>query len=103
MQIICMPFNITSNIITPRVESYILNSNASEIQKNNHIKNITMTIKNMNLRFISGENFYLRRSPAVASSVLDLTKFGQAVTVLSKRRNWIEVEYQLGVTQLHKD
>lgn len=97
MQTYDMTKGITINLITPSVASYVFNSNISKTQKINHIKNIPITMKNIdttNLRFISGEHVYLRRSSSVDSNVLDITQFGQVVTVISKRKNWIEVEYK---------
>lgn len=83
--------SIAANIITPSAELY-------KKEKINHINdNIlisTRSIKVDNVRFISGNNVYLRKSSSVDSNVLDTTKSGQVVTVISKRKNWIEVEYK---------
>ena len=48
------------------------------------------------LRFISGDNVRLRAGPSTKTKILDELTLGQVVTVISKKRNWIEVEYEDG-------
>ena len=46
------------------------------------------------LRFVTGNNVRLRRAPSTNSEIIDEMALGQVVTVLSKKRNWIEVQYE---------
>jgi hypothetical protein len=89
--------SITANLLTPMIKSYLFESNASNREKIKNIKKLPLAIENIdttNLRFISAENVILRKRPSIKSEILDLTVLGQVVTVVSKKRNWIEIKYK---------
>lgn len=68
-----------------------------QIGKIKGIKNTPLALKDVDttdLRFITGNNVRLLASPSANSEIYDELIFGQAVTVLTKRRNWIEVMYE---------
>lgn len=90
--------NVIANLVTPYVQSYI-ESKAGFSQKvsMNYLKRIpekAQVIDVTGLRFISGDNVRLRRSSSTSSEILDEMVLGQVVTILSKKRNWIEVMYE---------
>lgn len=87
--------NITANLVTPYVEEYL---SSSSNNKNIKIKEISVIakrekIETTRLRFITGDNVRLRFGPSTSSEILDELQLGQVVTVLSKKKNWIEVQY----------
>ena len=89
--------SISANLITPHVASFLNESSSSEREKVNYIKKIPLNIEEVetkSLRFITGNNVRLRKSPSTNSAILDEMIFGQVVTVLSKKKNWIEIEYE---------
>jgi hypothetical protein len=90
-----MIIGISVNILTPHVQDYLSATNDDKRAKIKVIKNIgtNTTIGTMGLRFITGDNVRLRSGPSTSSEILDELKLGQIVTVLSKKRNWIEVQY----------
>jgi hypothetical protein len=88
--------NITANLLTPIVESYLIDNKSHAREKINFIKKIplkTEGLKTNGLRFITGNNVRLRKKPSTKSEILDEMILGQIVTILSKKRNWIEIEY----------
>lgn len=91
-----LTISISANLLMPEVVSHLENHNLKDREK---IKAIKATPLNWNdvttdgLRFISGNNVRLRAKPSIKSEALDELGLGQVVTVLSKERNWIEVNY----------
>ncbi|MFM5679280.1 SH3 domain-containing protein, partial [Aeromonas veronii] len=89
--------SISANIITPMVENYLANNANTDRQKIKEIKNIPLPLKGFDtndLRFITGNNVHLRASPSTNSEIYDELMLGQVLTVLTKKRNWIEVMYE---------
>jgi uncharacterized protein YgiM (DUF1202 family) len=89
--------SISANLITPVVESYLEASEETDRQKVKGIKNIPLALKDVDttdLRFITGDNVRLRAGPSTNSEIYDELTLGQVVTVLTKKRNWIEVMYE---------
>ncbi|WP_462175559.1 SH3 domain-containing protein [Pseudoalteromonas gelatinilytica] len=89
--------NISSNLLTPKVESYLESNDKTNRQKIKDIKKIPLTLNDIDttdLRFITGSNVHLRAGPSTSTEVCDELVLGQIVTVLSKKRNWIEVMYE---------
>jgi len=89
--------NISSNLLTPYVESYLEKSEASDRGKINFIKKLPNSVAGVSfdeVRFITGNNVRLRADPSTKSDILDELTLGQVVTVLSKKKNWIEVTYE---------
>ena len=90
--------NISSNLLTTKVESYLDNNNDSTTRdKIIDIKKLPLSLDDIStrdLRFITGNNVRLRMAPSTKSEILDELALGQVVTVLSKKRNWIEVMYE---------
>jgi hypothetical protein len=89
--------SISANLITPHVESYLNESSPTNREKINYIKKIPLNVEAVEtktLRFITGNNVRLRKSPSTNSPILDEMVLGQVVTVLSKKKNWIEIEYE---------
>ena len=86
--------NISSNLITPYVESAIKSYKlpTSEIQSRKRIE-FPQNIESDNLRFIIRNNVKLRAKPGTKSEVLDELVARQIVNVISKKRNWLEVAY----------
>jgi hypothetical protein len=97
IQIIFSQINsISANLLTPHVELYLHEKNITQREQINKIKKLPLTVKNIDtnqLRFITGNNVRLRKSPSTNSEILDEMELGKIVTVLSKKRNWINVEY----------
>ncbi|MCB2425386.1 SH3 domain-containing protein, partial [Methylophaga pinxianii] len=91
--------NISANLLTPVVESYLQDNNLADREKVKQIKEIPLYINDVNtegLRFITANNVRLRSKPSTKSEILDELVLGQIVTILSKDRNWIEVTYTYG-------
>ena len=89
--------SISANLITPVVESYLEASEETDRQKIKGIKNIPLALNDIDttdLRFITGDNVRLRAGPSTNSEIHDELTLGQVVTVLTKKRNWIEVMYE---------
>lgn len=89
--------SISANLITPMVDSYLEVSEKADRQKIKDIKSIPLALKEINttdLRFITGNNVRLRANPSTNSEIYDELALGQVVTVLTKKRNWIEVTYE---------
>ena len=89
--------SISANLITPIVDSYLEVSEKADRQKIKEIKSIPQALKKINttdLRFITGNNVRLRANPSTNSEIYDELALGQVVTVLTKKRNWIEVMYE---------
>jgi hypothetical protein len=92
---IIMP-QINSILITPYVNEYLSSSKATDREKIKEISKINSNSSIFgtdNLRFITGNNVLLRSGPSTKTEILDELCLGQVVTVLSKKRNWIEIEY----------
>jgi hypothetical protein len=88
--------NISANLITPYVNEYLLSSHATDKNKIKKISKINLDnpVLEMNkLRFITKNNVILRSGPSTKAEIIDELCLGQVVTVLSKKRNWIEVQY----------
>ena len=89
--------NISANLITPIVQEYLFKVDLSEKEKIKEIKNIKTEnpdIETDELRFITGNSVRLRSGPSTKTEILDELSLGQVVKVVSKKRNWIEVEYE---------
>ena len=89
--------SISANLITPIVEGYLESNEKTDKQKIKDIKKISLTIMDINttdLRFITGNNVHLRASPSTNAEIYDELLLGQIVTVLAKKRNWVEVMYE---------
>jgi uncharacterized protein YgiM (DUF1202 family) len=89
--------NISANLITPYVQKYLQTENLSDKEKIKKIKKVKIEnsiIEINQLRFITGNNVRLRSGPSTRTEILDELSLGQVVTVISKKRNWIEVEYE---------
>jgi hypothetical protein len=88
--------SISANLLTPLVDNYLQANVTSDRQKIKEIKNIPLSLMDVNtddLRFITGNNVHLRARPSTNSEIYDELVLGQVVTVLSKQKNWIEVMY----------
>ncbi|HJS15911.1 MAG TPA: SH3 domain-containing protein [Rheinheimera sp.] len=88
--------SISANLLTPLVDNYLQANVKSDRQKIKEIKNIPLSLMDVNtddLRFITGNNVHLRARPSTNSQIYDELVLGQVVTVLSKQKNWIEVMY----------
>ena len=84
-------------IVLEKIEDYF---GSTDREKINAIKNIpkdkskkTKDINTNGIRFITRDETLLRKKPSVSSAILDEVELGQIVKILSKRRNWIEIEY----------
>lgn len=89
--------NIAANLITPHVEKILFSKNLSNKEKVGNIKKIKIEesiVELERLRFISGDNVRLRAGPSTKTKILNELTLGQVVTVISKKHNWIEVEYE---------
>ena len=89
--------SISANLLTPMVESYLEDNKKADRQKIKQIKEIPLSLKDIDtndLRFITGNNVRLRATPSTNADIYDELVLGQVVTVLSKQRNWIEVMYE---------
>lgn len=89
--------SISANLLTPTVESYLLDSDRSDREKIKDIFVLPRKIEGVDtssLRFITGNNVRLRADSSTNSEILDEMAFGQVVTVHSKNKNWIEVSYK---------
>lgn len=89
--------SISANLLTPIVEGYITNSEKTDREKIKDIKAIPQQLNNFNiddLIFITGNNVRLRSEPSTNSDIYDELALGQVATVLSKKRNWIEIMYE---------
>ena len=96
MQIITPQINsISANLLTPHVESFLSSSQSEDRIKIKSIKEIAYqtTIETNSLRFITGNNVRLRSDSSTNSNILDELQLGQIVTILSKEKNWVEVQY----------
>ena len=88
--------SISANLLTPLVENYLESNKKSDRQKIKDIKKISLTLNDIDttdLRFITGNNVRLRASPSTNAEIYDELVLGQIVTVLAKKRNWVEVMY----------
>lgn len=89
--------NISSNLLTPVVESYIGDENLTQREKIKGIKYSPLGLEDFDtkgLRFITGNYVRLRLYPSIKSEILGELMLGQVVTVVSKNKNWIEVVYE---------
>ena len=90
--------SITANLLTPHVENFLSNNpHYTKREKISAIKKLPTIIPvahTEGLRFITGNNVRLRRGPSTRTVILDELVLGQIVAVISKKKNWIEVEYQ---------
>jgi hypothetical protein len=89
--------SISANLLTPVVTSYLDGSRNSNREKINDIKKLPSKIDSLDthqLRFITGNNVRLRVDASTKSEVLDEMVLGQVVTILSKKKNWIEISYE---------
>lgn len=98
MQVFLPQINsILANLITPIVENYLESSKKTDKQKIKEIKKISLRLEELDtadLRFITGNNVRLRANPSTKSEIYDELVLGQVVTVLNKKKNWIEVTYE---------
>ena len=88
--------NISANLITPYVNEYLLSSKATDKEKIKEIRKININdpfLEIDKLRFIPRDKVILRSGPNRKTEKLDELCLGQVVTVLSKKRHWIEVQY----------
>ncbi len=89
--------SISANLLTPLVENYLESNKKTDRQKIKDIKKIPLTLNDIDttdLRFITGNNVRLRASPSTNAEIYDELVLGQIVTVLAKKRNWVEVMYE---------
>jgi hypothetical protein len=89
--------SISATLLTPIVESYLSDSESPNREKIKDIKRLPQILDEVttdNIRFITANNIRLRENPSTKSDILDEIALGQVVTVLSKRRNWIEIMYE---------
>lgn len=89
--------SISANLLTPIVENYLEKRELTEREQIRHIRNLPLSFDDVNtdgLRFITANNVRLRAEPSTKSDILDEMVLGQVVTVLSKKKNWIEVMYK---------
>jgi len=97
--------SISANLITPTVESYLLESDRADREKIKDISVLPRKIEGIDtsgLRFITGNNVRLRADASTNSEILDEMIFGQVVTVHSKNKNWIEISYKYeNGTEMH--
>jgi len=96
MQVLIPQINsISANILTPHVEKYLSSTTDVKRDKLKEISKVGQlaNIQTQGLRFITGNNVRLRSSPSTNSAILDELQLGQVVLVLSKKKNWIEVQY----------
>jgi hypothetical protein len=88
--------SINANLLTPYVKSYLNEKNITKRERINKIKKLPLSLNNINtdqIRFVTGNNVRLRKSPSTNAEILDEMVLGQVITVLSKKKNWINVEY----------
>jgi len=92
--ILAITIGLFTNIITPSVDNAIKSYKlpASEIQSRKKIE-FPQEFASENLRFIIRNNVKLRAKPSTKSEVLDELVAGQIINVISKKKNWAEVEY----------
>ena len=89
--------SISANLLTPVVKSYLDDNDSPKQVSVNKIKKLPSNLANVvtdGLRFITGNNVHLRKAPSTSAKVLDEMIFGQVVTIVSKKRNWIEIMYE---------
>jgi hypothetical protein len=89
--------NISSNLMTEHVQEFLEDNDEGDTQKVKKIKELPLTLTDVHtdkLRFITGNNVRLRKSPSTKSEIIDEFTLGQVVRVVSKERNWIEVSHQ---------
>lgn len=89
--------SISANLLTPLVENYLEFNKKSDRQKIKDIKKIPLKLNDIDitdLRFITGNNVRLRASPSTNAEIYDELVLGQIVTVLTKKKNWVEVMYE---------
>lgn len=88
--------SISANLITPYINEYLLSSKATDREKIKDISKINLInpiLEMDKLRFITRYNVILRSRPSTKTEILDELCLGQVVTVISKKRNWIEIQY----------
>ncbi len=95
MQVLTPQVNsISANLLTPHVQRYLGSSDASRREIVNNIQKLSVQSVDTNgLRFVTANNVRLREYASTKSQIMDELVLGQIVTVLSKKRNWIEIEY----------
>ena len=88
--------NISANLLTPVIKSYLSGSESTSREKIKDIKRLPLRVDVLtnDLRFITGDNVRLRKESSTKSDILDELVLGQVVTVLSKNKNWIEIMYE---------
>ncbi len=84
---------VAVNIITEIVQGYLSSESGSDSEKIKKIKSLPLTsIDKSNVRFITKNFVNLRDGPSIKYNVIDELVLGQVVSVVSKNKNWIEVE-----------
>lgn len=87
--------SVSADLITSKIQELIQEDELTDKEKVRKIKKIsapTNAINALNVRFISAQNVNLRKGASRSSEIIALLDLGQIVTVISKKRNWIEVE-----------
>jgi hypothetical protein len=72
--------NISSNLLTPIVKSYLVGNYTVEREKIKHIKKLPLVLGDVvtdDLRVITGNNVRLRQAPSTKSAILDELAIGQ--------------------------
>ncbi|MCG8432992.1 MAG: SH3 domain-containing protein, partial [Gammaproteobacteria bacterium] len=88
--------SISANLLTPIVENYLKGNNAPDREKIKDIETMPSALLGVvtdDLIFITGNNVRVREKPSTKSKILDELMLGKVVTVLSRKRNWIEIMY----------
>ncbi|WP_182073895.1 MULTISPECIES: SH3 domain-containing protein [unclassified Serratia (in: enterobacteria)] len=84
---------VAVNIITEIVQGYLSSESGNDSEKIKKIKSLPLTsIDKSNVRFITKNFVNLRDGPSIKHNVIDELVLGQVVSVVSKNKNWIEVE-----------
>lgn len=95
--------NICSDILSPYVNEVLTLPNKTKKEFVKHIKQIpasSLGIDTSEIRFITGTNVRLRQNPSTSSAILDELDIGQIVTILNKKKNWIQVQVTYEEEQL---
>ena len=86
---------LSISIFNPEIRTMMID--ASDKPRREQIKEIATTrIDALSLwpqRFVSTDILHLREQPNIGSASLDELQFGQVITVISKKRNWLKVTY----------
>lgn len=84
---------ISGNLLTPYAEKMLKSGRMSTDQIRAVKKTPLQDVDTATLRFIYRNGVKLRAKPSTRSEILDVLVAGQVVSVLDKRKSWVEVVY----------